>query len=210
MTQTDGRRQRSRRTRALIVEAATRLFLERGYLGTTIEGVGEAAGVATQTVYYVFGTKPNLLAAVLDATIAGDVEPVALLDRPWFDAVEDETDASTAVAQLVITGVAIIARTAPIYEVVRRAAADPEVGALLDGNRRRRREDQRRLVEILHRSGHLRAGLAIEEGTDIFYGLINEEVFLLLTADCGWDQARFGQWATRVLVHELVGPPHAP
>ena len=210
MVRSYGRRQRSLRTRALIVEAATRLFLARGYLGTTIEGVGEAAGVATQTVYYVFGTKPNLLAAVLDATIAGDAEPVALLDRPWFDPVEAETEAATAVEQLVTAGVAIIARTAPIYEVVRRAAADPEVGALLDENRRRRREDQRRLVEVLDRSTHLRAGLEVQEATDIFYGLINEEVFLLLTADCGWDEARFRRWATRVLVQEMVGPSHAP
>jgi len=206
MPETDGRRQRSLRTRALIVDAATRLFLERGYLGTTIEAVGEAAGVATQTVYYVFSTKPNLLAAVLDASIAGDDEPIALLDRSWFDAMESEADAAAAIDRLVTASVAIIARAAPIYEVVRRAAADPEVGALLDDNRRRRRDDQRRLVEVLQRSGHLRTDLGVDEGADIFYALLNEEVFLLLTADCAWDVDRFRRWATAVMAHELVGP----
>ena len=102
---------------------------------------------------------------------------------------------------------AILARAAPIYEVVRRAAADPEVGALLDDNRRRRRDDQRRLVEVLRRSGHLRTGLDVDTAADVFYALLNEEVFLLLTADCGWDVDRFRRWATALMAHELVGPP---
>ena len=90
---TDGRRQRSMRTRARVVDAGEQLFVERGYLATTIEAVAERAGVAAQTVYYVFGTKRNLLAAVLDASIAGDVEPVAVLERPWFDELETAGDA---------------------------------------------------------------------------------------------------------------------
>ena len=81
--------------------------------------------------------------------------------------------------------VAIVSRTAPIYEVVRRAAADPDVGALLDDNRGRRRADQRHLIETLWRSGHLRPDLDVDTAADVFYGLLNEEVFQLLTADCG-------------------------
>ena len=119
---------------------------------------------------------------------------------------ESEPDAAAAIDRLVTASVAIIARTAPIYEVVRRAAADPEVGALLDDNRRRRRDDQRRLVEVLRRSGHLRPASRSTNGADIFYALLNEEVFLLLTADCGWDVDRFRRWATAVMAHELVGP----
>ena len=203
---TDGRRQRSVRTRARIVDAGERLFVERGYLATTIEAVADAAGVAAQTVYYVFGTKRNLLAAVLDASIAGDVEPVAVLERPWFDAFGTADDAAAAVERLVEAAVAILARTSPIYEVVRRAAADPEVGALLHDNRRRRRDDQRRLVEVLGRSGHLRPGLDVDTAADVFYALLNEEVFLLLTVDCGWDVDRFRRWATSLMRHQLVAP----
>ena len=69
----DGRRERSRLTRARIVGAATTLFVERGYLATTIEDIAAEADVAVQTVYYVFGTKPKVLAAVLDASIAGAI-----------------------------------------------------------------------------------------------------------------------------------------
>jgi AcrR family transcriptional regulator len=203
--QSDGRRRRSLRTRARIVTAATDLFLERGYLGTTIEAVAERAGVATQTVYYVCKTKRTLLAAVLDSSIAGDVEPVAVLERPWFDALGVEADAASAVAHLVAASVQILARAAPVYEVVRRASADPDVGALLEENRARRRADQRQLVEMLIEVGHVRAGLDVAAAADVVYGLVNEEVFQMLTGDCGWDVERFQRWLTTLLLRELLG-----
>src|SRR4029453_18878612 len=78
----DGRRARSRQTRRRIIDAATRLFLVRGYVTSTIEDVAEEAGVAVQTVYYVFGNKPQLLGAVLDPAIAGAVERVPTVGRP--------------------------------------------------------------------------------------------------------------------------------
>jgi AcrR family transcriptional regulator len=207
MKTTDGRRQRSLRTRAQIVAAATRRFVDRGYLGTTIDAVADDAGVAAQTVYYVFGTKRNLLAAVLDASIVGDVEQVAVLDRPWFDDLAQAPDAAAAVEQLVAESVAIIARAAPIYDVVRGAAADPEVRGLLEANRRGRRDDQRRLVARLREGGHLRPDLDVDAAADVVYGLLNEEVFLLLTRDCGWDAPRFRSWATRVAAHQLIDAP---
>ncbi|MEQ1787439.1 MAG: helix-turn-helix domain-containing protein [Acidimicrobiales bacterium] len=202
--ETDGRRQRSVRTRAAIVDAAARMFVDRGYVATTIEAVAELAGVATQTVYYVFNTKRNLLAAVLDASIAGDVEPLPVLDRSWVSALGADGDAATAIDGLVAAGVAILARAAPVYEVVRRASADAEVGLLLDENRRARRTDQQRLVEILEAAGHLRPGLAVPTAADIVYGVLNEEVFQLLTVDCGWDLARFEAWVAELLRHQLT------
>jgi AcrR family transcriptional regulator len=201
----DGRRERSRRTRAGVVSVATGLFVDRGYLATTIEAVAQQAGVAPQTVYHAFGTKRNLLAAVLDASIAGDVDPVPVLERPWFGTLETDEDAVSAVERLVSASVAIVARAAPVYEVIRRAAADPEVGVLLDDNRRRRRDDQRRLIEILWRAGHLRPDIDVESAADAFYGLMNEEVYQLLTTDCGWDVERFQRWSTSLMLHELVG-----
>ena len=92
-TEADGRRVRSRRTRARVVDAAARLFVDHGYVATTIEAVADRAGVAVQTVYYVFGTKRNLLAAVLDASIAGDVETTPVLDRRWVDELAPTPDA---------------------------------------------------------------------------------------------------------------------
>ncbi len=203
-TKMDGRRERSRITRERVVDAAARLFIDDGYVATTIEAVAERAGVAVQTVYYVFGTKRNLLAAVLDASIAGDVGPVSVLERPWVDALLAEQDPTSAVERLIEETVAILARTTPIYEVVRRAAADPDVSTLLDDNRSRRRQDQRQLIDILWRSGHLHPELDVDIATDVFYGLMNEEVFQLLSVDCGWSIERFRTWATSLMLQQLA------
>ena len=118
----------------------------------------------------------------------------------------DPADPASAVERLVEASVAILARAAPIYEVIRQAAADPDVGVLLQENRHRRRDDQRRLIEVLGRSGHLRPGLDVDTAADVFYGLLNEEVFLLLTGDCGWEVDRFRGWATSLMRHQLVAP----
>ena len=66
-----------------VVGAALRLFLERGYAGTTVEAIAAEAHVAPATVYQAFGTKQAILARVLDQAIAGDAEPAGLLDRDW-------------------------------------------------------------------------------------------------------------------------------
>jgi len=201
----DGRRERSRRTRARVVDAATSLFVADGYLATTVEAVADRAGVAVQTVYYVFGTKRNLLAAVLDTSVVGDDEPVALLERPWFDAVATAPDRRSAIEHMVREIVVVLARTAPVYEVVQRASADPDVGALLLDSRSRRRTDERKLVDVLAAAGHLRAGLDVDTAADIVYGLLNEEVFLLLTVDCGWSTGRFRDWVGGLVLQQLAG-----
>ncbi len=205
----DGRRARSLRTKRRIVDAATRLFIERGYVATTIEAVADAAGVAVQTVYYVFGIKRNLLAAALDAHIAGDLDATPIVDRPWIDELAAAPDAASAIGILVDSAVAILARAAPMYEVVRRASADPEVGQLLAENRRARRADQRQLVEILERTGQLPAGGDLDQSADVVYALLNEEVFQLLTVDCGWETDRFRAWAKGLLLQQLTAPPTA-
>src|SRR4051812_42289933 len=77
------REEQARRTRRRIVVAARDAFLHRGYPGTTLRGVAAAAQVSLASVEQSFGTKSRLLAHVLDVAIAGDDEPVPVLDRPW-------------------------------------------------------------------------------------------------------------------------------
>lgn len=201
----DGRRQRSMRTRSAIVDAAVRCFLEHGYLTSTIEDVANEAGVAVQTVYYVFGTKPRLLGAVLDAAIAGDTDPSPLVDRVWIDALQSAPDAASAIARLVEFSVDVVVRTSPLYHVVRRAASDPDVGALLDETRRRRRHDQKRLVGVLADTGHVHPDVDTARAADVVYGLINEETFDLLVGDCGWSEPQYRAWLTELCAEQLLG-----
>jgi len=49
-----------------ILQAATRLFAECGFEGTTIAAVAKAAGISKQNLLYYFPTKPSLYERVLD------------------------------------------------------------------------------------------------------------------------------------------------
>ena len=72
----DRRARQAAATRARIIEAAGRLFAERGYGATTIDAVATEADVAVETVYARFKNKRNLLEAYLDTSIVGDAERV--------------------------------------------------------------------------------------------------------------------------------------
>lgn len=64
--------------RARIITAASRLFTEKGYAGTTTRAIAEAAGVNEVTIFRHFGTKENLAKAIMDQfgglAIADDLE----------------------------------------------------------------------------------------------------------------------------------------
>ncbi len=58
------------RTRELILDAAERLFAEKGYEETSLADVGGAAGVSRATPGYFFGSKADLHCAVIERCLA--------------------------------------------------------------------------------------------------------------------------------------------
>ena len=86
------RREAAARTRRAVVDAAHELLLTRGFAQTTMQDIATAAGVAVQTVYKVFGTKAGVAKAVFDVAIAGDDEPIPMIQRPSLLRVQAEPD----------------------------------------------------------------------------------------------------------------------
>lgn len=74
--------------RAVVLEAAERVFARRGFEATRIQAVADEAGVSVGTIYSVFGSKSELFSAVtthrlpglLDAARAGAVNATTPLD----------------------------------------------------------------------------------------------------------------------------------
>jgi AcrR family transcriptional regulator len=64
-------------SRAAILEAAARLFRDRGYVATTLRDIGEAVGMKAGSIYYHFGSKDEILAEVLDLGIVAMHRAVA-------------------------------------------------------------------------------------------------------------------------------------
>ncbi len=59
------RGRRSNETEQLIIRAATELFRQKGYNGTSIADLGQAVGLTTAALYYYVSSKQELLARVL-------------------------------------------------------------------------------------------------------------------------------------------------
>src|SRR3954467_2644179 len=111
----------ARATRAAIVDAATRLFVERGYGATSIDAIAEAAGVSRATIFTSVGGKKALLKTAYDVALVGDDEPIAFPLRPASLAVRAEPDPRRFLIGYTGLVVDINVRLAPIYEAVRGA-----------------------------------------------------------------------------------------
>ncbi len=69
---------RSDRKRKLLLLAATEIFLDKGYEGTTMEDVAVKAGVSKPTVYRFFSDKERLFAEIVQAT-TGEIDELVRL-----------------------------------------------------------------------------------------------------------------------------------
>lgn len=72
---------RGRRANAAVIEAATQLFAERGYMGTSIADIAAASGVTKPSVLYHFQDKDGLWKAAVDSLWA-DVDAFYLTHLP--------------------------------------------------------------------------------------------------------------------------------
>jgi AcrR family transcriptional regulator len=206
-TPRDRRARRAAETKVRIIEAAAKLFVERGYAATTIDAVAAEADVAVETVYARFKNKRNLLKEYLDVSIVGDAAPVPLLDRPEVKAMADAADQREQVRLAARIGRGVLERNAAVHAVLRAAiAVSPELDALADEDEARRNASLRAFVELLSSRGPLRDGLSVAEATDTVSALANPENYAYLTRRRGWTAARVQSWLEESLTLLLLPP----
>jgi AcrR family transcriptional regulator len=200
-----GGQARTRLARRAVVDAAHRLFLDRGYGATTIEAISELSDVPAATVYRLFSSKRGILKALLDVSIVGDEEAVPMAQRPHVRALLADPDPAVQLGGFVAIAADVNARVAPIYLVlVSAAGADPEAAALLDELTSQRREGQRMVARSLALAGALRPELRERDAVDVIHALMSPEVYRLLVLDRRWKPPRYETWLTRLLVDQLL------
>ena len=184
-------------TKAQVLAAAAELFEESGWSGTTVAAIAQRAGVAVETVYSGFGSKKQVLRAVVDFAVVGDAEPVPLAEREVFTALATgERDDRIGAGIDMLAG--IHARLANLWRTVGEAAASDDE---IDGWRLQweegRRIDVRRSVElILQRE--------IDEiELDLLWAIFSHEVYRMLVLDRGLDRAQYAE-RMRTAVTALV------
>jgi AcrR family transcriptional regulator len=196
---------RTRLARRAVVESARTLFLERGYAATTIEAISEHSDVPSATVYRLFSSKLGILKAVLDTSIAGDDQPLAVQERPDVASLFSEPDPHKLLAGFAGITTAINQRTNDIYRVlVSAAGSDLAAAELLEEIRQERDRGQSRIARSLARAHALKPGLRERDAADLIHTLMAPEVYRLLVGDRGWTPERYQQWLATTLIQQLT------
>ena len=199
------RQARTRRTRAAVVEAAQSLFAERGYAATTIEAISGRSDTPQATVYRLFSSKLGILKAVLDVSVGGDDQAVAMADRPRVRALVSDDDAKNQLAGFAALLREIMGRVGSVHRILADAArSDQDAASLLTEMARQRQEGQRRIARSLARSGALRPGIRERDAADIIHALASPEVYGLLVSDRGWSGERYEKWLRSILIDQLL------
>jgi AcrR family transcriptional regulator len=200
-----GRQEHARRNRAAVLQAAHRLFLDRGFAATTMPEIAAAAGVSVQTVYKAFANKPRLAKSVFDVAMAGDDEPLTMLQRTSLGRVRDEPDPRRKLRLYGEFLADVAPRHVPIQLVIRDAASsDPQAGAVWSDLQAERLHGMTMFASALHDDGHLRPGLSTTEARDVLWTYNSAELFQLLVIERGWSPKRYGRWVADALIAALL------
>jgi len=185
-------------TRQSVLSAATRLFTERGWAGTTLAAVAGEAGTAVETVYSSFGSKSGLLIAAIDVAIVGDDGEMSLVDRPEFASLGlGEWPERLAAAAQIISRAFVGA--VPLMKALQEASASDEASKV----RWDAYETDRRNV-ILGGLQLILGKPAPDSLVDSIWALASPEVFTKLTVERGWPVDRYEQWLVETATALLV------
>ncbi|GLW25097.1 TetR/AcrR family transcriptional regulator [Microbispora triticiradicis] len=207
----DKRAERSRRTREKVIQAARELFVAQGYGATSLQEVADRAGVAVQTVYFVFGNKRTLFKDVVDTSIAGDTEPVATMDREWFRAACAAPTAADLLGALVRGTGEILGRVAPIMPLIASAAAtDPQIAAQWPDGPDPRYTVHHAAAQALVGKPGARRDVSVAMAADLLFCLLSPQLYLLFVQDRGWSRDRWEEWAYATLAAQLCTGPAVP
>ncbi|MCU1451155.1 MAG: ttgR 2 [Acidimicrobiales bacterium] len=202
------RDEQAARTRTRILDAASELFLERGYARTTVQDIADLAGVARDTIHAVFGNKARVLTALIDVRLVPDGSVANVTHRPDAQAVRDEVDQRRQIELFArfITGISTQLR--PVFEILRTASAvEPEMANVFEEMDRFRMKNMQTYAKWIAAHGPLR--VSTKRAGEIIWALASPDVGRMLCDELGWTQTQHAQWLSDTLIRTLL-PDKSP
>ncbi|WP_433383183.1 TetR/AcrR family transcriptional regulator [Actinoplanes sp. CA-142083] len=199
------RQEQARQTRQAILRAAEALFVDPGYAATPLTAIAARAGVAIQTVYKTFGSKQALLSELVDVTVAGDDEPVALPDRQFVAEIRALTGARARLARYAQHLTETHARQAQVMLALAAAAtADSEAAAIWRKNLEDRRNGMAMFAADLATTGELRPEHTVDTAADVLWLAMDVRNYDWLVRQRGWPPVRFQRWYVDTVAAALL------
>lgn len=194
------RENQAEKTRAAVLEAARKLFVGRGWSGTTIEAIASGAGVSKETVYASFGSKREILRLLIANAIRGADPATPLLEQRGPQSVLEETDQRQQISRFAADIATVLARVAPLIGVVRSASENNvEMADMYRELQRGRRKNLSFVADALLARGPLRQGLGREAATTVIWRLASPELFLLMRNVEGRSIEHYRAWLDETL-----------
>ncbi len=151
-----------------LLGAATRLFAERGFEGTSVQEIVAAAGVTKGAMYHYFGSKDDLLYEVYARVLRMQTEHllrIAAKDAPVAERVRE------AAADVIVTSVANLDDTVIFFRSMHQLDQDKQ--RTVRAERRRYHEHFRDLIRQGQREGVFRDDVPADLVVDYFFGSVH-------------------------------------
>jgi AcrR family transcriptional regulator len=178
-----------------VLDAARRRFGDAGYAATTLREIASEAGVAVQTVYAVFRSKPNILRALRDSVVT---DPAASEAYAAALAAADLDEALASFAR------SIRLRWEAGHDIVMinasAAAADPDIRAEVAAADAKRSSGIARLAQRL---GELEGGLEPRRAEALLDALTLTTLYERLVAHHGWSADEYEAWLAGALRRDI-------
>lgn len=195
------RERQSELTRQEILQAARRLFAERGYTRTSMRDIAEAAGVSAQTVYDSIGSKQALVARLND--LIDEEAGIATIARQ----AATSSDPTQVAATAAIVAGAILQHCGDIvHALVTGAVAEPELAAALAEGHRRHMAGATMVIGRLRALGALNPELDPETAAETLAAVCDIQVAMLLRDAYGWTPSRIEAWMASTSRTLLLDP----
>jgi AcrR family transcriptional regulator len=200
------RQAQANETRRHILEAARKLFIERGYAGATAEAIAAEAGVAAQTIYAIFKNKKRILVSLMNVSPATGVEDhTPMYERTNVQAAAQERDQRRQLQMFAQVVASNLDQVAAVFEVMTEAAkTEPDFERMIQKLNKQRLEHMTSAVQDIAANGPFRDNLAESYARDTVWTLTSGEVFLLLTRDRGWSKEEYAEWLADMLIRALL------
>jgi AcrR family transcriptional regulator len=186
-------------TRQAIIDAARKLFAERGYFATRVEDIATEARVAPTTVYAVTGGKQNLLQILISMWTTDPIVEATLTH------IDMATDSEAILRELASASRIMRESYADVIKVMLATAGQDK--AISDQERAATSHYRAAVVSIAERLvelGQLRPGAEVGEVTDVLWYFFGYSSYFTLNEDNGWSYERAEHWLADVAVATLL------
>jgi len=197
------REEQAARTRARILDAASKLFIERGYARTTMKDIAAQADVARDTVHAIFGSKAQVLTALIDLRLVPDGAVLNVTQRPDAQAIKNEADQRRQIELFAKFIAGISTELRPVFEVLRTASAvEPEMGKVFEEMDDFRLKNMQTYSTWIAARGPLRVNT--RQAGEIIWALASPDVARMLCDELGWTESQHARWLADTLIRTLL------